>query len=206
MGVRRNYILKPLVQQQPGTVMLPQTSRLKYLYLAYFSKPAGERALYRLISRRRPRRILELGIGSGRRAVRMLQTCRRWHGCEELRYVGVDLFEARPASAVPPLSLKQAHCLLKATGAKIHLIPGDPLSALARSANSLPGNDLVIISADQPPESLAQSWFYLPRMLSPGSIVLLEAAAAAATPAAFRTIEAAEIEALAAVHMRRRAA
>ena len=57
---------------------------------------------------------------------------------------------------------------------KIQVIPGDPLSALARSANGLQSTDLLVIAADQDTQSLANAWFYVPRMLHDKSLVLLE--------------------------------
>ena len=51
------------------------------------------------------------------------------------------------------------------------LIPGDPLSALARTANSINRIDTVIIGHDVDAESLARAWFYLPRMLATGAVV-----------------------------------
>ena len=149
-------------------------SRLKYYYLAYFSKPVGDRTLYRMVQRLQPRRILELGVQRGTRAERLISLALRFHAADDLRYAGVDLFEARPPEAVPGMSLKQAHCLLKATGVRIQLVPGDAYSALSRTANSLRDNDLMLISADQDPAALEQAWFYVPRMLHEKSVVLQE--------------------------------
>ena len=72
--------------------------------------------------------------------------------------------------------MKETHRLLKTTTAQSQLIPGDPAGALARAANSLPGIDLVLISAAYDETSLAGAWFYLPRMLHEGSVVLHEVA------------------------------
>jgi hypothetical protein len=60
------------------------------------------------------------------------------------------------------------------TGAQLRLVPGDPLSALARCANSLANTDLLIISAGHDPAGLEPAWFYIPRMLHAGSLVFLE--------------------------------
>jgi predicted O-methyltransferase YrrM len=151
---------------------LPAASRLKQLYLAYLSKPASDRLLYQTIRRERCRQIVEIGMGSGQRAVRMLDLAVCHHPVEELRYAAIDLFEARTGAA--GLKLKEAHCLLKGRSAKVHLLPGDPLSALARAANTLGETDLLIVSHDQDSQSMAQAWFYVPRMLHAKSIVLVE--------------------------------
>jgi hypothetical protein len=118
-------------------------------------------------------RIVELGIGDGARARRMIAAALRWHSPSEIHYSGIDLFEARPRCR-PGMTLKQAHQFLCQTGVRLRLLPGDPYSALARQANTLGGTDLVVIASDVDLESLARAWFYLPRMLHPESLVLCE--------------------------------
>lgn len=150
-------------------------SKIRQLYLAYFSKPAADRVVYRTIRRQRTGSILEIGIGSGVRSLRMISLAKLVQPEIQPRYVGVDLFEGRPATPDQPcLTLKQAHCQFKATGAAAQVVPGDPFSALSRVANSLREIDLVIISHDQQGESLERAWFYVPRMLHAGSIVFEE--------------------------------
>ena len=145
--------------------------RLRSLYLCYLSKPRGYRPLYRLLRKQRIRRIVELGIGTAERALRMLELC---PASDETTYAGIDLFEARENGDGAGLSLKEAHRRLAATGAKTRLIPGDPFAALSRAANSLARQDLVVISADQDSEALERAWFYVPRMLHETTVVLRE--------------------------------
>jgi hypothetical protein len=71
------------------------------------------------------------------------------------------------------LSLKEAYKLLRPTGVRINLIPGDAGEALARAASALHGIELVVISADQEPLS-ARGWTFLNRMLASNSVVLQE--------------------------------
>ncbi len=145
----------------------------RYLYLSYFSKPGNDRALYRAVRRQPPRKILEIGLGSTQRTLRMLDLARRLSEGEHLRYAAIDLFEARDAQQ-PKLSLKGVHRDLKALGVQPQLIPGDPAGALARAANSLPETDLILISAANDDAALAGAWFFFPRMLHGGSLVLRE--------------------------------
>lgn len=148
--------------------------RLKYFQLAYFSRPKSDRAIYRAIRRCRACKIVEMGIGDGRRAERMIRLAQSWSEGRPVRYTAIDPFELRAQEAGPGLSLKNAYRKLKATGARVQVVPGDPLPALARVANSLIGTDLVLISADQDEASLDAAWFYVPRMLHDGSQVLFE--------------------------------
>jgi hypothetical protein len=121
-------------------------------------------------------------------------------------YTGVDLFEAQPNAASPSLTLRAAHRLLKPTGARIRLVPGDPFTALSRVANTLTGSELVLISAGQASESLARAWFYVPRMLGHDCLVLIEEPCGPDGELALRSIARAKIDQLARSATLRRAA
>lgn len=149
------------------------TSFLKFAYLTLLSKPSHERAVFQTIRHLKPSSIVEIGVGLGVRSTRMIAVAQRYRPEETIRYVGIDLFEARTQFGTG-LPLKEAHKRLKATGANVRVIPGDPLSALARTANGLQSTDLVVIAADQDTQSLTNAWFYLPRMLHDKSLVLIE--------------------------------
>jgi len=185
--------------------MLGVTDRLKILSISYFSRPAHNRPVYQAIRSRQVRSILELGVGTGQRAKCMIEVARSASRSAEIRYTGIDLFEDRTAMDGPGLTLKMAHCLLAFTGARVRLIPGDPLTAMARTANSLGATDLVVVSARHQRESLARAWFYLPRVLGPKAQLFLEEPQPAGR-VLLRRIPAAEIDSLAAAARIRRAA
>ena len=184
---------------------MPGTGHLRLLYFCYLSKPAGDRLIYREIRRHRVRRILELGIGSGQRAARMIEIAGQFSPLREIRFTGVDLFEARSAVDGPGVTLKMAHRLLRATGARVQLIPGDPSTALARAANNLGQLDLVVISPRLDPRRLAHAWFYVPRLLHERSQVFLERILPGGGTS-LRLLARSEIETLAAAAVSRRAA
>jgi hypothetical protein len=179
-------------------------SYLRYLYLAYFSKPVYERILYRAVRRTRARKILEIGVGDVTRTLRMIRLAHRVSNGEAVRYAAIDLFEARPAADGQALSLKEAHRLLNATQAHIQLIPGEPAQALARAANSLPNVDLLLISAGQSDASLTEAWFFFPRMLHDASAVYRETSDADGTTR-LETLNACDIQKLAGGPRRRAA-
>lgn len=183
---------------------MPSLSRVRLFYLLHLSQPAVDRPVYRTLKDRPVRSILEMGIGDGQRALRILELASQHCPASEIRYTGVDLFEANP-SGEAHLSLKEAHRLLKATGAKIQLLPGDPFMALSRAANSLTGIDLVLISAGQDEDALARSWFYLPRMLHDRSQVFFQKKTAKGE-VAVRQLTMGEIADLAGTALRRQAA
>jgi hypothetical protein len=181
---------------------------LRYYYLTWLSQPAADRPLYQTVAKRPPRSIVELGIGSAVRAKRLLELAAQpQHAAEPLRYTGIDLFEARDKKS-PGLTLKEAYAQLKTEHVKLQLVPGDPLSALSRAANSLSGTDVLIISLDQAGESLEQAWRFVPRMLHAGSLVYLERAGKKAGETKFELVPLSEVSHLASAAKRatRRAA
>ena len=169
---------------------------LKSMYLRWFSKPKGERALYRAIRQSRPRRIVEMGVAMGRRTERLLSLAGTYHPVAELDYTGIDLFEARP-STHSGMTLKRAYREINAICGRVNLLPGDPFLVLTRYANVLTKTDLLIIAADQDAASLAQAWFYVPRMLHAHSWVLIEEPVDASMSTHFRRLTLLEIEQLA---------
>lgn len=185
---------------------MPAANSLQYLYLAFFSKPICDRKLFRLVRRQRIARFLEIGVGEAVRARRLISVAQRYQAGGEVRYTGIDPFESRAANDPPGLTLKLAHRLLKASGAQVQLVPGDPYSALSRSANSLTGVELVIISADQDGEMLARAWHYLPRTLSPEALVFIERLDPVQGEAYLQEIDREELQRLASANQRRRAA
>ena len=165
-------------------------------WLLYFSQPAVDRAIYQAIRGKTIHSVVELGIGGGVRLQRLAEMLGANAANLPLRYTGIDLFEARPASA-PGLSLKQAFQELRPPQVQVKLVPGDPYSALLRTANSLAGTDLVIISADQDQDALERAWQYLPRMLHPKSLVFREEGEAGQSKTRFRALSAADVGRLA---------
>ena len=186
--------------------MLSINNGLRFAYLSYFSQPPSDRPIYRAIRSQRVRRIVELGVGLGQRAVRMIEVAGLFGPRKEILYTGVDSFEARSSYEGPGLTLKMAHRKLKATGARIQLLPGDPLTVLTRSANGLSGTDLIIISDRQDEDSLARGWFFLPRMLHEGSSVFIEEPSSQDGKRVLRQLPSQEIEERAAAACLRRAA
>jgi hypothetical protein len=125
--------------------------------------------------RQQSRKIVELGLGMAQRAARMIDVAARYAPREEIHYIGIDPFEDRSAAETPGLTLINAHRLLKPTGARIRLIPGNPWEALIRSANHIGPVDLLIISADgRQSEPFPQFWSYVPRLLHPKTVVFRE--------------------------------
>ena len=72
---------------------------LKALWLSWFSKPAADRTLYRTIRKRRPRKLILLGLDNLPRALRIISLAQRYHPADGVQFVGIDQFEARPKTS-----------------------------------------------------------------------------------------------------------
>ncbi len=182
------------------------------LFLSRLSKPASDRTLYRVVVKNRPERIVELALGSLRRTERLLRFATRLRAAHpesepgadslssepgRLQYTLIDLFDARP-SHLPPVGLKDVYRQLTVGRVKPRLLPGTPDEVLAMQANRLARTDLLIVS-DLAVGQLGVGWFYVPRMLADGGIVLCERREARR----FEVVSRNDVEQLACLHARR---
>jgi hypothetical protein len=143
------------------------------MHLTMFAKPACDRAIFKLIRKNKYRSFIEIGMQDGSRCLNMIRVAKKFGMSTNLRYTGVDQFDARE-NQEQPLSLIEMHRRLKSSEAKIQLVPGDLQPAITRIANSHVRTDLIVISAGFDAQSLESSWFYFPRMLHSGSIVMIQ--------------------------------
>jgi hypothetical protein len=175
------------------------------LWLTRFSKPAGERPIYRLIRGQTPKRILELGLGTLERTVRVLSFARS-SGGDQVHYVGLDRFEGRLPSDPPGVTLKAAHQRLTSLG-RVQLVPGNVDTSLARLCNHLGVFDLVLVAADNDPRHLERSWFFIQRLTNATTTVLVETTdGAKAGTTVWKAIDKRRVDELAARTIQRRAA
>ncbi len=144
---------------------------LKYCKLAYLSGPRCERTIYREISKRKPKTILEIGLGLGVRTLRMLEVASRYHQPKDIHYTGIDRFDARDPD-MASLTIKHAYKLLKRNANQIKLVPGDALAAMTQTANAAANTDLIVIDADILDRDLEQAWRYFPRMMHENTLVI----------------------------------
>jgi hypothetical protein len=104
----------------------------------------------------------------------MIEVAQETSPPQDIHYVGMDLFEGRDGSHAPRISLKEAHQLLRATGVRVQLVPGNPSESLIRLANSLHKVDLLILPAELESAPSARTWFFVPRVLHERSLVFVE--------------------------------
>jgi hypothetical protein len=149
-------------------------SRIRLFWSCHLSKPQSNRPVYREIRRCHARKIVELGVATGQRAVRMIEVAKLASPGQEIHYIGVDPFEGRSEADGPGLTLKAAHQLLRRDGVRVQLVPGDPAESLVRVANSLGKIDLLIVPSALELASFARMWFFVPRLLHEQSLVFVE--------------------------------
>lgn len=180
--------------------------RLRHFFLNRFSQPAYNRPIYRAIAKNRTLRLLEIGIGSAERARRMLELARQAAGAQAtVEFAGSDRFEDRAAGAAGGLSLKEAYRKLSPL-AKVRLLPGDPYSALQRSANALGAFDLLVVSWEPDAATLSRAWLYVPRLMHANSRVFVEERDSPGAEIRVRELPRAEVDRLATTTRIRRAA
>jgi hypothetical protein len=157
---------------------MAQLSWLKRLYWKHLSKPVSERALFLHVLENPLTSVLEVGMGTGERIIRLLALNPSVSEAKPIRYTAIDPFESNPdasKSGLPVLSLKTAHRLLSERGVKAHLVPGEPANAVARVAHSVLPSDLVIIDGyweqgDIHSQAIAQ---WLPRLCHVDSAIFV---------------------------------
>ena len=177
------------------------SSRVQHFWLTHFSKPACDRLLYKLIADGKCCNIVEIGLRDAQRTERILNVALQFHAAEEIRYTGIDRFEAGDSSRP---SLKDTHRRLRSLEIKATLAPGEPVDALKRVATGgLSNVDLLILSGEFAPQSLGLTWWYVPRMLSAEAVVLVQSPEAHGT---FRPLAQMEIAKFAKSAPKRRAA
>lgn len=148
-------------------------STLSYMHLTMIAKPTCDRAIYKLIRKHQYRSFVEIGLQDGTRCQNMIRVARKFGVSTNVRYTGVDQFDARDEHE-SKLSLIEMHRKLKSLDAKTQLVPGDIQPAIARIANSHVRTDLIVISSGFDAEALDASWMFFPRMLHSGSTVLIQ--------------------------------
>jgi len=147
------YRRSPFIPQE---LKVKPLSTLGYMRLTMMAKPAC------------------VGMGDGSRAENMIRVAQKFGVSASAKLTGLDEFDGRDESQ-GKLSLIEMHRRLKAyEQAKTQLVPGDIKQAIVRIANSHLRTDLIVVSAGYDKQLLEETWFYFPRMLHSGSIVLVQ--------------------------------
>ena len=168
---------------------------IRSTWLLYFSQPANDRALYKAVKGRSIRSVLEFGVSDGARTKNLFEVLSWQQENLPLRYMGIDLFEARPKGQ-KGLTLKQAFAEIRAPEVKVQLVPGLPYDALLRCNGALTETDLIILSADQQPIDFEKAWKFIARTVHDKTLILREQPAGPGKTV-FQTLPVAEVHRLA---------
>ncbi len=141
-------------------------SWIKSVVKSSFQDESGIKTFIKEIKKTNPRSILEIGLGDGQRGPKILAALDN-SGEDRIRYTGIDMFEARLGG----LLIRKVHQQISQTGALCKLVPGEPMPALSRTANSLASTDLILIDSMILPNDLDAAWYYFPRMMHAGTQV-----------------------------------
>ena len=174
------------------------------LWLTQFSQPATERTIYQQLLRSKPKRVMELGLGTLGRTERLLALAGALQTDGPLHYVGLDRFEGRLPTDPAGTSLKQAHQRLHKL-ASVQLVPGNIDASLSRLCNHLGTFDLLLISASNDERHLERSWFFIQRIVSAQTTILVELPASGSQPGAWKSIDKARVNELASRTLLKRA-
>lgn len=116
---------------------------LQRWWLCKFSKPAGDRALWKHLLSQRVGSVLLIELAGQQQLDRLLQTLRLQSASTAIRLAAIDRFESVPGG----LLLKNVHRSCAEAGLKTHLLPGEISTTLPRAAMTLAASDLIVVNS-----------------------------------------------------------
>ncbi|MBM3281257.1 MAG: class I SAM-dependent methyltransferase [Candidatus Harrisonbacteria bacterium] len=146
----------------------------------FFYGPKRYRNIYRILQKTRPKRIMEIGVWTGERSIRMIETLKKYYAADAIDYYGFDLFEdlsdeqlVSEVSKKPPTKA-QIQEKLEKTGANIHLFKGNTLETLPRETQSLPKMDFVFLDGGHSLETIENDWKYVKELMHEKTVVIFD--------------------------------
>lgn len=154
--------------------------RVRYWKRTRWNSPRRYRALLRTIHARACRRLVEVGVYHGDRAVQMIQTAALRHPASQISYWGFDLFEDLTADRLArefskrPGRLEAVRRKLDRTGAAVCLVRGDSRVTLPAAAAGLDDVDLIFIDGGHSIDTIAADWHNMQPAIGERTIVFLD--------------------------------
>lgn len=147
-------------------------------YYSAFKAPRRYHHLYDTIRTTGAKRILEVGVWNGKRAVKMIEEANPMSAPVE--YYGFDLFEdlgesgyTAELSKRPPTE-DEVRTLLEATHATIALFRGNTLETLPATVGALPKMDFIFIDGGHSVETIANDWGYVKELMHEKTVVIFD--------------------------------
>ncbi len=136
--------------------------------------------IFFLILITRPRRILEIGIWTGDRALTMLRVAKWRSSATDIHYYGCDLFEQMTSAKFSdekskwPLPQDEVMARLKPTQAHIHILAGDTMNTLPKLVREEAPMDFIFIDGGHSLETIASDWLWVSRLMHKGTVVVFD--------------------------------
>lgn len=154
-----------------GNATLTGVQFLRQIYLTRFSHPAQNREIYSEFYRAEPASLFVLGVDSLPLVLDLIELMQVWRPNERIRLALLDPFDARPAAS-SRLTLRETNARFAEKPVRLTLHPGDPAFTLPRVANQLGVADAILLSPSIDPAAFAPAWYFLPRLMGPGSTLI----------------------------------
>lgn len=136
--------------------------------------------IYWLIIKLKPRKIMEIGVWTGDRALTMINLAKRYSEAQSIEFYGFDLFGQMTPERFSeekskwPSTQKVAYEKLQATGVKIHLFQGDTTVVLPEHIERLPKMDLIFIDGGHSLETIASDWRWSSLLMHDTTVVVFD--------------------------------
>lgn len=150
----------------------------RFLRLRTFP-PSRYGALYEEVSRRCPRRILEIGTNDGMNAVQIARSASRCN--DPVEYYGFDLFDGQQIShrvresSIPSQPLDRVSEYLARNGlSKAYLVAGDSKETIPTHVASLPTMDLIFIDGGHSYETVSSDWWAVQPLIGEETVIFFD--------------------------------
>jgi len=147
---------------------------------SWLRRPKRYWQIFWIITRVKPKNIMEIGTWTGDRALTMIRLAQRYHGTKQVDYYGFDLFGQMTTeifigekSKWPPTQ-QEAFNKLSATGANIHLFQGDTMKVLPEMTPKLLKMDLIFIDGGHSLETIANDWHWVSQLMHDKTVVIFD--------------------------------
>ena len=144
-------------------------------------EPPRHRNLIKTIYRERSRRIVEVDVHEGFRAMRMIETAALRHPPSTIEYFGFDLFEEermdelrRAEFTGRPAAVQRVLDRLNRTGARVRLFQGDTRTTLRPAFAEIGVPDLVLIGGGYAVANFASDWKATQAAMGPKTTVMFD--------------------------------
>jgi predicted O-methyltransferase YrrM len=176
------------IRRSPGERLKLPLVALRHALLVHgryrFGATRRYAAVLETVRRRRCRKLLEVGVHHGIRAVQMIHAATLSHPAASVVYHGFDLFEELTAEELEAEFSKRpspeaiVRRRLQRTGARIELYKGysrETLPAFVAAHRNQPRPlDLVFLDGGHSAATVAEDWRNLEPLIFPGTVVLLD--------------------------------